>query len=567
MSSSNNIIVQEYLSSLKEDNELDSLFPILLNVMGFHIIQTAKEAKGQSQYGKDIIAIGKDKNGIKHKWYFELKGYKDRDITDKNFTIPDGVLESIREAKFAAFDDSSIPEFNHLPLKIVVVHNGILKPNIRPTFEGFISKEFKPGEFERWDIYYLTDLFSRYLFSEYLLSDSESNRLFKRTLAFLDAADNDFADLKQLIEIQFDKVSSIKGRAFKKLFATLNLVTSIIFHYSKENDNLIAAKECSDYIVLRTWAWILKSKFEKKQSVLNEFRKLLKTQYQILNSYFLKTFSIATIEDGLYAENGDNFEAIGYPLRCFEYISDLIYYCNLRLYLPNFKKKSNAYTKIHNRQKDKIITLIKNNPGFFRPLLDNHSIPILQLFMFFIDKSTWRQKDVDFIASYVFGVITGLIVIKKQRGRFPEGYNRINLLVEYVSTNSKPQEYIDDSSILIAVLFELLVIFNAKDMYENLKKHIGENMHLQIAHPNVKDFDIEQIMFERHMDEEYYIEGPFSLVNTFEDLKEKTKTRGFDKINYRTDNAGFSFLRILAHKYFKNEIFPNEWRGIISEMT
>ncbi len=565
MSSSNNIIVQEYLSSLKEDNELDALFPILLNVMGFHIIQTAKEAKGQSQYGKDIIAIGKDKNGIKHRWYFELKGYKDRDITDKNFAIPDGVLESVREAKYAAFTDSSIPEFNLLPLKIVVVHNGILKPNIRPTFEGFISKEFKSKEFERWDIYYLTDLFSKYLFSEYLLSDSESNRLFKRTLAFLDAADNDFTDLKRLIEIQFDKVSSIKGRAFKKLFATLNLVTSIIFHYSKENDNLIAAKECSDFIVLRTWAWVLKNKFEKKQSVLNEFRKLLKTQYRILNSYFLKTFNVATIEDGLYAENGANFEAIGYPLRCFEYISDLIYYCNLRLYFPNFDKKTIAYTKIHNRQKDKIILLIKNNSGFFRPLLDNHSIPILQLFMFFIDKSTWRQKDVDFIGSYVFGVITGLILIKKQRERFPEGYNRINLLVEYVSSNSKPQEYIDDSSILIAVLFEVLAIFNAKDMYEKFKKHIGENMHLQIAHPNSKDFDIEQVIFERHMDEEYYIEGPFSQLSTFEDFKTKTKSKGFDKINYRTDEAGFPFLRILAHKYFKNEIFPNEWREMILE--
>ncbi len=566
MSSSNNIIVQEYLSSLKEDNELDSLFPILLNVMGFHIIQTAKEAKGQSQYGKDIIAIGKGKDGIKYRWYFELKGYKDRDITDKNFAIPDGVLESIREAKFTAFNDSSIPEFNRLPLKITVVHNGILKPNIRPTFEGFITTEFKPGEFERWDIYYLTDLFSKYLFSEYLLSDPESNRLFKRTLAFLDAADNDFSDLKQLIEIQFNKVSSIKGRAFKKLFATLNLISSIIFHYSKENDNLIAAKECSNYIVLRTWAWVLENKFEKKQSVLNEFRKLLKTQYRILNSYFSKTFNVATIEDGLYAENGVNFEAIGYPLRCFEYIGDLIYYCNLRLYFPNFDKKSDAYREIHNRQKDKIITLIKNNPGFFRPLLDNHSIPILQLFLFFVDKSTWRQRDVDFIASYIFGVITGLIVIKKQRGRFPEGYNRINLLIEYVSTNSKPQEYIDDSSILIAILFELLAIFNAKDIYENFKKHIDENMHLQIAHPNLKEFDIEQVMFERHMDEEYYIEGPFSQANSFEDLKEKTMTRVFDKINYRTDEAGFPFLRILAHKYFKNEIFPNEWRELLSKV-
>jgi hypothetical protein len=83
---SNSIIVREYLASLKEDSELDYLFPILLNLMGFRIIQTAKESKGQSQYGKDIIAIGKDKNGIKHKWYFELKGYSDKDITITNFS-------------------------------------------------------------------------------------------------------------------------------------------------------------------------------------------------------------------------------------------------------------------------------------------------------------------------------------------------------------------------------------------------------------------------------------------------------------------------------------------------
>ena len=47
---SNSIIVREYLSSLKEDTELDYLFPILLNIMGFRIVQTAKESKGQSQY-------------------------------------------------------------------------------------------------------------------------------------------------------------------------------------------------------------------------------------------------------------------------------------------------------------------------------------------------------------------------------------------------------------------------------------------------------------------------------------------------------------------------------------
>ncbi|VDH16548.1 Uncharacterised protein [Algoriella xinjiangensis] len=250
---SNNIIVREYLSSLKEDSELDYLFPILLNLMGFRIVQTAKESKGQSQYGKDIIAIGKDANGTKYKWYFELKGYADKDVTQSNYTKSDGIRESIIEAKDTFFRDSTIPGFNSLPTKIVLVHNGILKTNIRDTFEGFISREFKDGEFERWDIYFLTDIFSKYLFNEYLLADNISNRLLKKTLAFLDSPDNTYDEFKELVNIQFKKVDNVKSRAFNKLFATLNLLNSIIFSYSTENNYLLPAKECSKYLVLKTW--------------------------------------------------------------------------------------------------------------------------------------------------------------------------------------------------------------------------------------------------------------------------------------------------------------------------
>lgn len=105
----NSIFVQEYLSSLKEDSELDYLFPLLLKSMGFKIIRTPKESKGQSQYGKDVIAIGKDDNGKIFKWYFELKGYEDRDITESNFHKNDGILESLREAKYVDYNDFSLP--------------------------------------------------------------------------------------------------------------------------------------------------------------------------------------------------------------------------------------------------------------------------------------------------------------------------------------------------------------------------------------------------------------------------------------------------------------------------
>lgn len=561
---SNNIIVQEYLSSLKEDKELDYLFPILLSVMGFRVVQTALESKGQSQYGKDIVAIGEDENGNRFRWYFELKGYKDKDITDKNYSVSDGIRESIIEAKDTAFNDCSIPEFNSLPIKIVVAHNGILKTNIRPTFDGFISKEFKLGEFERWDIYYLTDLFSKYLFSEYLLSDSESNRLLKRTLAFLDAPDNDYIDFKKLVEIQINKTGLISSRAFKKFFATLNLLASIVYHYSDDNNNLIAAKKCTDYMILRVWSWILKNKFEQKRAVVKEFRKLLKIQYSVLTSYFKKTFNIASLENGLYADNGAFFESIGYPLRCFEYTNDLIYYCQLRHFVPDFDYESKHVQRIRDIQKDKIIEFVENNSGCFRPLLDNHSIAILNIFRFFSEQSDLRKKDVNFLASYIFRVIKGLLIIKIQKGRLPEGYSRVDLVSEYVSTGEKPEEYTDESSILIAILYELLVLFDAKDYFLILKNHLKNEVNLQIPQPNVSEYDIEQLLFEKHMNEEYYIESHHSKIDDFDAFKKSILEKEIIVREYRTDKAGFPFLRTLAHSYFKNEFFPEEWRKKIS---
>src|SRR5690606_21959314 len=123
---------------------------------------------------------------------------------------------------------------------------------------------------------------------------------------------------------------------------------SIIFYYSKENNYLVPAKECSKFLILKTWHWILENNLQSKKSVVKEFKKLLKGQFEICDKYFQKTFPIARIENGLYSEYGAFYEKIGYPIRCFEYLDDIIYYCRLR----NTVYNSNKIERIKNKQKD-----------------------------------------------------------------------------------------------------------------------------------------------------------------------------------------------------------------------
>ena len=145
----------------------------------------------------------------------------------------------------------------------------MVEANAQPTFNGFIKTEFPDGNFEEWDITVLTSYFSEYLFDETLLADEESYHLFKKVLVMLDGEGNNYKDIAKLIDLQLKKLGTSKKENKRKtynLFATLRLIASMVYQYSKEADNLLPAKFCIDTILVKTWAWILKGKKEKKKT-------------------------------------------------------------------------------------------------------------------------------------------------------------------------------------------------------------------------------------------------------------------------------------------------------------
>ncbi|MEA5259044.1 hypothetical protein VB264_14705 [Arcicella aquatica] len=557
------ILVREYLSSLKEDGELDYIFVFLLESMGFEIITTPKQSKGQSQYGKDIVALG-EVRGVKYCWNFELKGYADKDINSNSFNKDDGIRMSLQEIKDVAYQNKSYPDFDKLQKKIVLVHNGIVKENFKPQFNGFIEQNFEGGVFEDWDIYRLTDLFSEHLFGEYLLADDKNAYAFKRLLMFLDVPDYNFEDLEILFSniIQEYRTNS-NERQRLKMFATLNLLMMIVWSYARQKDNLNSAKHCINYIILNTWEFLLANDFENSQKHKKNYNSLLQTQLLFFDEYFSKTWEVASFKNGLFIPSGLGFENIGYPIRAFEYMDNLVYYYELK----NAFMGDNELVNLQKSQKDTLMVFINNNQkGCCKPIFDNHFIPIFNLVDFFLSSVECSQEDVNFIARYIKDCIEQITIRKQIKGIFPyHGYN-MDSLIHLEATNEKQKDYPDTSSLLIPYLLEMLAIFSLDELYDEYNKFLEKELSFQTAIPNFEGYpDFEQRFFKGHLHNEYNIEFSVKLPSTLQEYKESLNKKKAKKVLFRTEKAGYGFLMTLARSFYKNEPFPDDWRCWLGE--
>lgn len=543
-------IIKQYVSSLKEDDELDFIFPMLLERMGYRILSTPKQSKGMSQYGRDIIAVKKLK-GVPTLYLFELKGFAAKDITDRTLNEKDGLIESLRASKYTVYEDASIPDLKDYPRMYVFVHNGMVDANAQPTLNGFIKSEFPEGNFERWDLAKLTSLLSTYLFDETLLTDDESYRLFKKCLVLLDAEENDMSDMVRLVDLQIAKMDVTKKenrRQMLNFFATLRLIVSMVYFYAQESDNLYPAKYCADTVILKAWAWILKDNKEKKTSVVRLFNGLVMQQMLIYEEYVNKILQFANFNKSLYSFQASLTEKVFYPLRCYDFLGDLIYFYLL----------TEAYgadlNKVGRIGMVALKATIRNNSACTMPLLDTHSIPILMVFRYMAFRVE-QQDDTDCLANFIVDTAINLSLRYKKQKMWPEmSGNRMALAKSLVS---KSDDYNCDSSLLILSLFELIAHLGISELYTTFKEVVEDSkVNLQVAYPEIDEYDIEQCLFEHRLNKELSVETNIRLPQTLEEFKNSFKKK-YSSIKYRTDGVGYGFLRILAHKYYETDFFPD----------
>lgn len=542
-------VIKQYVASLKEDAELDYIFPLLLERMGYRVLSTPKQSKGKPQFGRDVVATKRIK-GVDTLFFFELKGFGSRDINSKTLTAEDGIIDSLKTSKYTEYRDASIPGLADYTRRWVFVHNGGIDSNVMPTWNDFVQKVFPDGDLERWDLEKLTALFSKYLFDETLLADDKSYNLFKKVLVLLDGEGYHFNEIATLVDLQISKIEAKKEnkRDITNMFATLRLIVAMVYFYAKECDNLQPAKFCVDTVLLKTWAWVLRGKNEKRVAITKHVYSLVLLQIQIYEEYVNKILAFARLNKGMYGFESTDTEYVFYPLRCFDFLGDLLYFYFLTESLGNPGEE-----EIRNRM-EALKLVIKNNNACSIPLLDTHSIVIQMVFLYMYHHSN-GQEDKQELGKYIIDTVINLTKRYQKQGMWPEMTGNRMALAR--SLYEKDEDYCCDSSLLIMVLFELIAYLNIEQLYTMFKKVVEESgVNLQIAFPITEENDIEQLLFEQRLYEEMAVQTDIKLPETIDDFHDSFMKK-YTSIKYRTDAAGYGFLRLLAHKYYETDLFPD----------
>lgn len=550
------LIIREYLSLLKESNELDALLSDLILTMDIEPL--SKPQRGVRQYGVDLAGVGVDpEDGIKKVFLFVVK---QKDIDRSSWgSGPQAVRPSLDEIFDVYLQTMLDVSNNSLPKKIIVTTNGDLTQAVQMNWKFYTDEKTKLGEieFDFWGGDKLSLLIEKYLFNEFLFPPFVQSYL-RKTLAFIDMNDYDLSHYYQLIEEILFRKEAQQLKEKLKVLRLLHLSLNVIFQWSQNANNLKPAFLSAERVTLRVWEWLyVYSLFEDKK-IVTEFSKIEATRYSINNTYFNKIQPYCYVRDGLTGYGADEIE---YPLLTFEQIGILGTIGLNLIYRSFLSPEEEHYTQLQYAQitANALVNLIQNNRSSLYPLFDEHVTDIGLGFMllYFMGKK-------DELHNWLFQLIDHIILNFKFNEKFPLFSDSYDELVD-VQLGNKGVEI--NSSTLLPVLLEWIVVLNDESSYIDARgaiKKLFPQLNLQIWYP---DETTEPLMYHKNALFEsgsmrYSIELPDSFTEFQRQIISETSIHGVSG-NFSFLSKGYPIIGLVSSRHYRTPIFPVYWRQLI----
>jgi len=368
------LVLQNYLSSLKERDELDALLPELLIAMGHSVLSRPQAGVGQA--GVDVLSSYTDAQGNEELYLFLIK-FGDIGREDL-FTGQQAILPSAREA-YTDFARHRLTEAQKaLPKRLVVVSNGVVKQEATSGFAGLADEvNAQPGfSFAFWGIDQLTPLIEKHVFDETLLLANGKSDL-RAALAGLEDSQAAIHRFIRFIETtlatpqsEAQDSAATRRRKFLRRCAAVAMGHGVLVVWGQSENNLKPAVVAGEYLLLRLWAKAVDLHLTDDQALLSRLEATLGLHVQTLLDYFEKGLPVLKNPRALVRHRPN---PVFYAQLVFEELGRL---ATLLLLLQSMSDSQ----PLRRAVRDDPIEVINANPISLRPLLDGHGIDLSLIF-------------------------------------------------------------------------------------------------------------------------------------------------------------------------------------------
>ena len=273
------LIVKEYISQLKEKDELDVLISQIFVQKGYIADNLPKT--GNRQYGVDIQLHNDDELLM----FVVKQGNINREIWDGSINA---VRQSLDEIKDVVMNFLTLEE-RKKSIKIIVATNGQREEPIKLNWNSYVNNNRLwnglPITIEFMGIDDIVKEILDNYFNEYLFNDSLHSAM-RKALYFIDEGDYKREYYEKIVDSLIASLKNANRKKFDKTCAALYLASQMICQYAFDNGNNKISIMVSEYVVIKYWKYLIEGDFFEKTIYIEWLLKFCKC-YEKWNDIYI----------------------------------------------------------------------------------------------------------------------------------------------------------------------------------------------------------------------------------------------------------------------------------------
>lgn len=411
------LLLKQYLSSLKEREELDAILPDILTEAGYTVV--SRPMRGTAQYGVDAVAIGPHPT-MDEKALF-LLSIKSGNLTRSTWSDGEQAMKPSLEDILEVYIPTHVPaQYKNLPIFIALCFGGDVQETIRLRLTKFIDQKRVPDriDFVEWNGDIIAGMMATGILREKLFPP-ELQSSFRKAVALVDepaVCVGHFAALLGQLGRTIIRKPEDRVRVSRQIY----LATWTIFVWARDAGNLDSAYQASSLAILYQWH-LSNAHFSTAGagSALNDaMQKALQFNHTVSGAFLVEHVEpYASIPDGL-GHAVPSMASVDVNLKLFEILGRVaLHGLWLLRSIGSETLSEDAALRLEtmlDQTQRTMCDLINNNSALNAPLRDDHAIEIMLACLFL-----GHRGNIPFIRDWVDQIALNSLYAFRLNGAYP----------------------------------------------------------------------------------------------------------------------------------------------------